>query len=240
MLRSLFVFFPLSLLATTLPQAGDAGAKQAVEATHTERLDFAQGGVIRVDGSYGDLTVEGWDQPAVEITVTKFRGYYEPKLHDQAAKNFDKVLVMAERRSDKELEISVTVPARRWFLPPLLTSDRAGVSLEWHINAPRDSKLVINHGTGSVLVSNMIADIEAVGHRGDVMLMLPDSGSYAIDAKTKIGVVTSDFAGVPHPRGYRLGERYATANSPSSRRIYLRVSFGGITILAAPPEAYGR
>ena len=73
--------------------------------------------------------------------------------------------------------------------------------------------------------------------RDDIILMLRDSGSDAIDAKTKFGVITSDFEGNPHPRRYRLGERYATSNSPSSCRIHLRMGFGGITLKAVPPEA---
>jgi hypothetical protein len=35
--------------------------------------------------------------------------------------------------------------------------------------------------------------------------MLPDTGAYAIDAKTKVGVVTSDFAGDLHRRPYLFG-----------------------------------
>jgi hypothetical protein len=241
MLRKLaFVFFPLVAGATTLPQAGDAETKQAVEANHTQRVNFAPGGVIRVDGSYGDITLEGWDQPAVEISVTKFRGYREPKEREQAMKNFERVEIKTELRSDKELEIATLAPKRRWFLPSVPSTDRAGVSLEYHIRAPRDSKLEIHHGTGSVLINDMTGDIEATGHRGDILLMLRDSGSYAIDAKSKAGAVTSDFAGVPHLRPYRLGERYRTANSPDARRVYLRMGFGGITILAVPPEAHTR
>jgi hypothetical protein len=69
------------------------------------------------------------------------------------------------------------------------------------------------------------------------MLMLSDMSAYSIDAKSKFGVVSSDFEGTAHINRYRLGERYTTANSPSSHQIHLRMDFGGITIKAIPPEA---
>jgi hypothetical protein len=106
-----------------------------------------------------------------------------------------------------------------------------------HLRVPRDSKLVIHYGTSSVFVSDVTGDIEATYSRGDIISMLGDSGSYTIDAKSKFGTVSSDFEGTAHISRYRLGERYATANSPSSRRIHLRMGFGGITINAMPPEA---
>jgi len=114
---------------------------------------------------------------------------------------------------------------------------KSSVAMEYQIHAPRNTKFVIHHGTGSVSVSDISGDIDATCGRGDIMLMLRDSGSYSIDAQNKLGIITSDFDGLPRLRRYRLGERYATANSPSSL-IHLRMGFGGVTIKAVPPEAY--
>jgi hypothetical protein len=61
------VLFGLSLLGT----AQEMGLRQSLEVTKTERVNFLPGGTIQVDNSYGYLTVEGWDEPAVEITVAK-------------------------------------------------------------------------------------------------------------------------------------------------------------------------
>jgi hypothetical protein len=194
--------------------------------------------------------VEGWDQPEVEITLTKSMPYdYKLKHPDEAKKHLDSVQIATERKSDSELVISTTLPRRRsasfapnknfdplpLFLPRKTSAD---VRVEYEIHAPRDSKLVIHHGVGSVLVINMGGDIEATAGRGDIMLMLRDSGSYAIDAKSKFGAVTSDFDGATKLNRYRIGERYATASSPSPQQIQLRMGFGGITINAIPPEVY--
>ena len=66
-----FLVVPLSLLGIAFPSFAQETTKQPGEATTTERMNFAPGGTIRVEHSYGDLRVEGWDRPEVKITVTK-------------------------------------------------------------------------------------------------------------------------------------------------------------------------
>jgi hypothetical protein len=73
-LPATLVFFSSSLphipqFATQGP--GQRGPKQSFEAASTERANFLPGGTISVNSLYGYLTVEGWDEPEVEITVTK-------------------------------------------------------------------------------------------------------------------------------------------------------------------------
>jgi hypothetical protein len=213
------LFLGLGVLGMTLPLSG---AEQRVEVTKTERLSFAPGGIIRVNGSYGTLNVEGWDRSEVEIAVVKStQKYYEPKPREKAVLLLERAKISAERVSDTELAIS--------------THQDRKISVDYEIRVPRDSRLEIHHGTGQLLVANVIGDIQATGHRGDILLMLPDAAAYSIDAKTKIGVVTSDFAGDLHKRRYLLGERFASPSEP--HRLYLRMSFGGITIKSVPPQA---
>lgn len=233
------VFFVQSLLGITLPLFAAEGAQQQAQATHTERISFAPGGIIQVNNSYGDLKIEGWDRPEVEITILKSTtDYYAPSRKEDAGRRLERIHVMTECRSDRELAISTTLPTRGFFLPPLPRTTKAGVTVECLIHAPRDTRLAIHHGVGYVLVSNMTADIEATCGRGDIVLMLSDNGAYAFDARSKFGTVISDFDGTPRLNPFRLGERYATATSPPSRRMYLRMGFGGITITAVPPEAF--
>jgi hypothetical protein len=197
-------------------------------------VNFASGGTIQVRHSFGNLTVEGWDRPEVEVTVVKSRErYYEPEQREQAARGLERVRIAAERRSDRELTISTTAPHKRF---PFLWGGKGGVKVEYLIHAPRDSRLVIQHGAGYVLVSNMTGDVEATSRGGDILLMLPDSGTYSIDARSKLGTVSSDFAGDAHRR-YLVGSGFARATSSASHRIYLRTRIGGITIKSVPAEA---
>jgi hypothetical protein len=212
-------FFELVLTGFALSAFG---AEQRVEVTSSERINFAPGGIIRVDGSYGNLNVEGWDRAEVEVTVVKStQKYYESKQREKAATKLEPVRVSTERRSDTELVIS--------------TLKRGGVSVDYEIRVPRDSRIDIRHGAGQIIVANVTGDIHATGHRGDILLLLPDSGAYSIDAKTKVGVVTSDFARDLHHRRYLIGERFASPSA--SHRVFLRMGFGGITIKNVPSEA---
>ena len=78
-------FFGLSVLGTRLQLFGEDGLKQPAQVTSTERVNFRPGGVIRLNTSSGNLLVEAWDQPEVEIVTIKLtRHSYEPTRQEQA------------------------------------------------------------------------------------------------------------------------------------------------------------
>jgi len=231
------ILFELSLLGTTLV-FGEEGTDQPAQVTTTENVNFVPGGVIRFNGSYGDLNLEGWDRPEVEITVIKSLPYdYEKNRPDTATKHLEAVRILTERKSNTDLVISTNLADRDGLVsPPLPRKTKGRVNIEYDIHAPRDSKLVIHHANGIVFVNDVSGDIEATCGRGDIVLMLRDAGAYSIDAKSRFGTVRSDFPGTVRLKLYRLGQRYAVTNPSSPGRIYLRVGFGGITIKAILPE----
>jgi hypothetical protein len=212
-----------AIAAFVLPLFG-ADLKPARVAT-TERVNFPPGGTIRINGSYGHLVLEAWDRPEVEITVTK------------SGTGSDGVRVATKRDSDAELSITTELASRHgnWF--PFLPQTTTGkVTTEYEIHVPRDSHLAIHNVVGYVFVNGVRGDIDASVSRGDILLMLRDSGTYSIDAKTKFGAVSSDFEGSVLSR-YLVGQKFARTLTPPSQHLYLRMGFGGITIKAVPPEA---
>jgi len=227
---------------------GMKGPQRPFAVTRTERFVFQPGGAIRVENSYGYLTVEGWDEPQVEITVTKSTDRFsEPARKEQPGQHFDEVRVVAGRRSDKELVISTALPVRNGLftsvLPsgqivltaPLPPARKRGVTVEYTVHVPRDSRLVVHHDNGYVCVSDVTGDIEVDSHTGDMIVMLPDPGAYSIDARTRVGSVTSDFAGKALNR-YLVGTHFTSASQAPSRRITLRMGRGSITIKNGPPS----
>jgi hypothetical protein len=217
----------LSFWVIALPLFAADGTRKQVQVTSTQKITFAPGGTVHVNDSYGYLTVEGWDQPEVEITVIKSTDdEYAPGQKQQAERRLAGLRIDADRRSETELVISTPRKGRR------------GVNVEYLIHAPREARLVIHHDGVYVLVDNMSGEIEATNHKGDIVLMLPNSSSYSIDARSKIGTVSSDFEGEARRRHF-VGERYAFSGPPPSRRIYVRVGFGGITIkeITSAPES---
>jgi len=233
--KRLSTLLAVSALAVTAPMSADSLSTKLIHVTSTQQVPFEPGGTIRVDHSYGELWIEGWDRPEVELTVTKSpNALYGAKDQAEATKLVEKVHVTAERRSDTELEIATSVAQfSRWTHPfgPL-----GGVMLEYRIRVPRNSKLVIHHDHGEVLVSRIDADIEATGRAGDIVVLLPETGKYSIDAKSKFGTLSCDFDGdFRHKMGG--GQYIQTAPAPA-HRIYLRMGRGSISIKGSPAEAH--
>jgi hypothetical protein len=206
---------------------------QPVQVTKTDHVEFAPGGTIRVSGSTGQLDVEGWDRPEVEITVAKstYRGG-SAKDREKATTFLDLFRVSAEKKGAGELVISTAYPSRKITR---LFRGKTDVNLEYHIKVPRDSHLVIRHDSGDVRLYDLTGEIDATSGEGDMVVLLPESGKYAIDAKCTVGGVYSDFAG---NRGtpWAVGERFVEATPAPASRVYLRVGLGGIQILKMSPK----
>jgi hypothetical protein len=220
----------------------EKGSRQSFEVTSTEHVNLAPGGTIRVNDSFGYLSVDGWDEPEVEITLTKStNGFYQPSQEEEAKACLERIHVARERRSDTELAIT-TIHASRMghWAPPLPPTTQAGVTVEYRIHAPRDSRLVIHHDAGYVWVSDMTSDIEVTSRTGDLIVMLPDPGFYSIDARTAASSISSDFIGMGRNR-FLFGNAFNYSDEARSRRVYLRMGRGSITVKKGPPlGAYGK
>jgi hypothetical protein len=206
-------------------------SKQWIHVNKTDRADFAPGGTIRITGSHGDLTVEGWDRPEVEVSVNKSTvDLYPQEKADEARQRLDKIAVTLEKKSATELTIATAFPSRTLRR---LNRGKSDLILEYRIHVPRDSRIVVQDDLGTVLISEVTGDLEArVGH-GDDILMLPASEGYSIDASTKFGNVESDFGGAANRRGF-VGRQLAFAPASVKRRVFARVGNGGITVMAVP------
>jgi hypothetical protein len=230
------VFLGVSLLGAALPLFAEEGFPQSFEVTRTEHVNFPPGGTIRLNDSYGYLSVDGWDEPQVEVTITKSTDrFYKPGQQEEGKRRLELIRVTTERRSDTELSITTIRPSRNGtWSPPLPPTTKAGVTVEYQIRVPRDSRLLIHHDTGYVWVSDVTGNIETTSHTGDMVVMLPSSGSFSIDAKSRLGSITSDFAGAG-VKEFVVGTRFIRAGEDPSHRVYLRIGRGNITIKQIPP-----
>jgi hypothetical protein len=234
------VILVLSLHYAGVPSIAAGGADvvgKPVELVTTDHVNFASGGLIRIDGSYGTLNIEGWDKAEVEVTVTKSRPlrFGDSPKPDDDKRRLESIGIKTALKSPTELTISTTLPSvhRMWLslLPRTTTND---VDADYEIHVPRDSRLAIQHGAGFVQVRGVTGDIQATAGRADILLWLP-LGAYSVDAKTKFGIVSSELDGTASNQ-HLIGEHFARANPAPSHRLDLRVGFGGITIRQIPPE----
>jgi hypothetical protein len=215
----------IAALATILPLLAEP-PKQIVQVTTTQKLDLASSGTIRVNASCGQLNIEGWDQPAVEVVVTRSVFIDDAAKRNHAAQSLNAIRVNVARQGENELTISTAFPWRRSFPRPFAC--KGGVSLDYRIKAPRAARLILHQKNGDIVMFDVGGQIEAKTGAGTIVLQLPD-GQYAIDAKCKVGGVDSDFAGAYHGR-YLIKEGFTAASAASLRRVYLRVGFGRIEI----------
>jgi len=219
--KSVSLLLLVFLTALSVRLLANEDLKPAPKVSSTERFDFAPGGTIRVNRSNGDVYVEGWDKPEVELTVIKSLPYeYEREHQQRPAQELESVQVVAERAS-AELSISVQSPRRSSYV--------RHVKLEYQLRVPHKSELIIEHGVGYVSVSGVTGDIHAACRRGDIVLWLPDTRAYSIDAKSWLGKVSSDFPGDSSLR-FLVGQRFIGLSPTAPQKLYLRVGFGGITL----------
>ena len=64
------VLFVVGAVGIAAPLFGEGGGKKQVTVTNTQQVPFQPGGTIHLNHSYGYLSVEGWDRPEVELTVS--------------------------------------------------------------------------------------------------------------------------------------------------------------------------
>jgi hypothetical protein len=232
------------LLLACAAFGAEPGPPQPFQVTTTQRFDFQPGGAIRIVASYGYLNVEGWDEPKVEVTITKSTDrFYPPSAKEKVTRVFDDIHVTAARPSDNEVDVSTVLPARRGFPFDILPSRRLiltmpkktarGVTVEYAIQVPRQSNLEIQHDHGYVWIADVKGDIEVKSHTGDIVVMLPDPGPYSIDARTGMGSISSDVAGAGH-KEYLVASRFAAPAPPPAHRVLLRMGRGCITVKTGP------
>jgi hypothetical protein len=211
-----------------LPLRADDRSKESLSATHTERFSMQAAGAIRLENSFGEVNLDGWDRPEVEVTVV--RSIYDAKTRTEAQRRMDSVQVTS-KQDGNDVVISTVYPPRNGFLHPL--GRRSDIAISYRINAPRATKLIVDHNHGGVNVSNISGDIHATVVSGQITLTLPGSGQYSIDARCGLGRVYSDFEGRDQRRQI-LGEEFSRPSTAPATTLYLRVRVGDIVVLKLP------
>ena len=227
------IFFTLLgsclMLATTDP----TGMKQKARVVDTEQMVFSSGGTIELQDSFGQVSIEGWDWPEVELTVTKTtqRKYSDLEM-PHAMAELDRILIGTERPSDNHLVITTTFPDRNLTRP---LRGKSNVDLEYRIRAPRQTRLIVKHNIGEVNVSDIVGDMRLTARIGDISLRLSPEARYAVDAKAKVGGVCSEWGNLT--RDHAMGAQDLQPAGAPAYELYLRVGIGDITVHKMVEEA---
>jgi predicted membrane protein len=204
--------------------------KREAEIKTTQSLEFGASGTIQIVDSFGSVKVEGWDKEEVELTVTKrTQKKYAPKDIAKATKELERFKVTMETIGETSLlAINTTYPS---WTPARMFRGKTNLNLDYLVKIPRQSSLLIKHGIGEVNVTNVSGDIEATASIGEVSLNLPEDQSYSVDARVRIGDVSSEFGQTTQRKGFiPLGAKLAGDPTAPTRRIFLRLGIGDINV----------
>ena len=233
-MRAARVFLTGLAVAAWLPAASPE--KQRVETRSVERFPFAPGGTIEVRNSFGELKIEVWEHPQVEIEVTKgTHKKYSQEEEARAMEHLDRISVQAVRKADDRLVLSTGFPSRSLFYRPL--RGKSNLRLVYRIKVPENVNLVVSHDVGSVEAAGLLGNIHITGRIGDISLRLPESQEWQLDARARIGDVDSQF-GPPTRRRLLVGAQLRDRPAGQARRVYLRLGIGGISIKKTPGPRY--
>ena len=180
---------------------------------------------VGIDGAGGNVLIPGvvWREdllPMNELTVTKaIKASDTPEKQAEAAARLKRVKVIMARDQPDGLVIHSEVPFRK------------DLELKYKIKVPRQSTLFIKHDIGDVEVSNIVGNLNVTARIGDVTIRLPASEEFNVDARAKIGDVSSEFGG-KNSRQWLIGAKanQATDYKETAHWVIARIGIGDIEV----------
>ena len=225
--RSALAAFVL-MAGMSCPSFANDEVKQYMRVTNTQHADLPANGTVRVTHSLGELTIEGWDQPGVEITTVKSTKYEVGTAeHDKATKELDGLKISASQKG-AELVIATDLPNRHGLAA--LCPAEPFVTLNYVIHVPRNAHVIVD-GHGEVHFDGIAGDIEANMHKGQITVRVAADAQYSVDAHTKLGSVISDFPGDTKRHRF-VGHDFASG-AQAPHKLVLKEGYGDIVILKA-------
>jgi hypothetical protein len=203
----------------------------------TYQAGVAASGTIRVNNDYGEVNVEGWDRPDVEVTVTRSAFQRDnPQAREAAQHYLNHIKVNTTKADNGDLLISTSFPSRNRLIR--LFRGWGDFTLEYRIQVPRHSRLVIREGKGDVVITDVSGDIDARAHLGDIVAQVPQNVVYQLDARCRFGTVYSDLPGTSHYAAFAFGHSLRNDAPKAAHQLLLRVGVGGVSVqqFQSPPE----
>jgi len=180
-------------------------------------------GTLFIDTRTGDLQIEGWDEPRLEIEAEKV---VRSGSEASARPLYDVVQIGLEGK-DKEIHLSTRYPSRRLWRP---FRGESKYSVNFRIKMPYDANLSIKCVNGDVRVFGITGHEELKVNYGDVEINVPDVYRLQLlDAHAWLGYVQSDLQGMDRDSaGFRQG--LAFWNPHGKQAITIRVRMGGVWV----------
>jgi len=181
-------------------------------------------GTLTIDTRMGDIYVDGWDEPRLEIEAEKV---VEAKDEKRAQPLYDQVQVVLSGK-DKQVLLRTLYPARRLWRP---FRDESKLSVNFRIHMPFDANVTLKCVDGDVRVSGLIGKQQINVNYGDVEIDVPSVYRLrSLNARSILGYVQSDLHG-EDSAGW--GRRIMFWNSQGDQDIKVRVRLGGVYVYSS-------
>jgi len=213
------VLLPCSFLVLSF--SATAGFADEFSQTKKYSLRMFSYGTLTVDTRVGDIHVQGWDEPRLEIEAEKV---VQAKSEAAARPLYDRLKIELEG-NDKEVSLRTLYPPRRLWRP---FRGESRLSVNYQIHMPYDANLTLKCVDGDVRVTGVIGQQQIRVNYGDVEINLVDLYYLrSLDARTLLGYVQSDLHG-EDDAGY--ARRLSFWNAGGGQDIYIRVRMGGVYV----------
>lgn len=216
------------IAALALPVLAADGSP--VEVVTTQRVALAAAGTVSIDETWGEVTIEGWDRPAVELVMTRrsAKDYSADDAAEMRAR-LERFTARLEASAPDKVTILGLSPSGSVTRP---FGGKSAVKLSYAIRVPRGSRLAIDNGAGNLRIAGVTGDISIDSDVGEVELKVPVDAATAIEAKSGIGDVEVN---APAARGELrrvalVGQRYSYRPGAPARQISVNLGVGSITI----------
>ncbi len=180
-------------------------------------------GTLLIDTRMGDLQIDGWDRPRVEVEAEKV---VEAGTAEKAKRLYELVKIRLEGQ-DKQVRLATIYPPRSLRRP---FRGESKISVNFHIRMPYDANLSLHCVDGDVRVAGIVGSEQLFVHYGDVEINVPDIYRVrSLEAHTWLGYVESDLHGTSEDTaGFR--PRISFHNSGGNQDILVKVHMGGVWV----------
>jgi hypothetical protein len=181
-------------------------------------------GTLTIDTRMGNVQVESWDQPRLEIEAEKV---VEAGNQKKAEPLYDQVQVVLAGQ-DKRVLLRTLYPTRRPWRP---FRGESKLSVNFRIHMPFDANLILRCVDGDVRVSGLAGKQEISVNYGDVEINVPSLYRLrSVNARSVLGYVQSDLHG-EDSAGW--GRKIMFWNSQGEQDIKVRVRMGGVYVYSS-------
>jgi hypothetical protein len=220
--RICFALTSLLILIALGSAAPIAFADEFSKTVHLSVRMFSTG-TLFIDTRTGDLQIEGWDEPRLDVEAEKV----VRAGSETTAKPLYDVVQIGFNGQDKQIHLSTRYPTRRLWRP---FRGESKYSVNFRIKMPYDANLSIKCVNGDVRVFGITGRQQLNVNYGDVEINVPDVYQLqSLDARAWLGYVQSDLQGMDQDSaGFAQGLAFWNPNG--KQQIRVRVRMGGVWV----------